>query len=66
MDAPPCACVCGCENFRRVTVPRSSGKPYTTDFVACAECRAMFHCPAERETVLSRPDGYGAGIGGPR
>ncbi len=62
----PTRCHCGAENFYRVTVDRrrSDAYPYRTDFVACAECRAMYHYP-EPATQREPLDPDRAGIGGP-
>lgn len=42
-------CVCGSLNFERVIVQRARGEQYTTDFIACAECRVMYYCPESKE-----------------
>jgi hypothetical protein len=31
-------------NFERVVVHRLGRKYYSTEFLACAECRVMYHC----------------------
>jgi hypothetical protein len=36
-------------NFERVVVRRLDGKDYQTEFMACAECRVMYHCPEPKE-----------------
>ena len=49
MDSPPpIECACGSQNFERVVVTRLNGKPYRTEFVACAECRVMYYSPETR------------------
>jgi hypothetical protein len=41
----PTECICGAQNFERVTVARRGKSPYRTDFIACAECRIMYFDP---------------------
>jgi hypothetical protein len=41
----PRECICGSSNFERVVVSRPNGRSYTTEFLACAECRVMYFSP---------------------
>jgi hypothetical protein len=52
-------CPCGHENFERVVVPRRPAGPITTDFVACASCRAMYFCPVAPIAVTPHDPRHG-------
>ena len=41
--APTFSCSCGATRCERVNVQRPDGSAYTTEFVRCVGCRAMFH-----------------------
>jgi hypothetical protein len=59
---PPLECNCASMNFERVVVHRFDGKDYTTEFVACVECRVMYHCPGPKKQhevpAEARPGAY--------
>ena len=53
-------CTCGYENFERVVVKRPFKAPYTTDFVACVGCKAMYHSPIDtRQAEFDYDKTYG-------
>jgi hypothetical protein len=52
-------CGCGSQTFERVTVTRSDGAPYPTEFVACAHCQVMYHRPEVARSSV-HPEGPGA------
>lgn len=62
----PDACHCGAWNFERVVVQRKPGALIVTDFLACADCRAMYFAPVPAEAPNRLPPGHGIGIGGPQ
>ena len=64
MDQPT-ECHCGSQNFYRIPVDRPGRAPYITDFVACAECRLMFHFPEPKPAASGDHEPGRAGIGGP-
>jgi hypothetical protein len=41
----PSNCLCGSDEFTRVTVRQKSGELYTTEFVSCRACGVMYHRP---------------------
>ena len=50
MPNPP-SCLCGSANFIRVKVRHKSGEFYTTEFVSCVGCGAMYHRPELSRSV---------------
>jgi hypothetical protein len=63
LAGPKFSCVCGAVRCERVNVARPDGSNYTTEFVRCVGCRAMFHW----QDVIPSPElRYGTPIpGGP-
>jgi hypothetical protein len=60
---PKFSCVCGAVRRERVNVVRPDGRNYTTEFVRCVGCRAMFHW---KDVIPSPELRYGTPIpGGP-
>ncbi|MEO7337446.1 MAG: hypothetical protein ABIV63_12775 [Caldimonas sp.] len=57
-DSATPTCGCGSETFERVTVSRSDGAPYATEFLACTHCRVMYHWPRPDPKVV-HPEGPG-------
>lgn len=59
-------CQCGSFEFERVIVQRRPNGPITTDFVACASCKAVYFDPLPA-IVVTRSEGStpGGAIGGP-
>ncbi len=45
-EVPGLTCNCGAENFVRVVLKRPMRARHVTDFVACANCAAVYYVPA--------------------
>ena len=44
-EVPGLTCTCGAENFVHVVVKRPQRPTHVTDFVACANCAAVYYVP---------------------